>query len=464
MTMRRSDAYLPTMREGGNVERDDVRLAVRAGLIRRFGSGLYGFTPAGERVRQNIIDVVETELRAVGAQRVSLPQLNYRDIWDASGRWGSFEGEMLTLENRDGIDMCLAPSHEEGIVHLVDGHVQSYDDLPLVLYQVDSKHRDDHARNGLLRTKEFTMIDAYSLHATERDLVATYDAIHEAYERIFDAIGLDVAICDADNTVMGGSTSEEFVAPVTDGTCGLVACTTDTCRFGVTDEHDDYDEYADSIDSDDADDADDRIGDCPDCGGRLRSTDGVEVGHVFHLGTRYADAMDLTVHTESGDDNAVQMASYGIGVTRIVQTLLTQHGTDDGCNWPVTSSDCNGHDAGTDSTWHSTEASTVAPYEVAIVPLVYEADADIRRTADRVHETLQRAGVDVLLFDDADQSIGERFAETDLLGIPTRVVLGTHYTETGEIEIESSDGGTRYRAFDAAIDELTANSGAAGGG
>jgi prolyl-tRNA synthetase len=425
--VRRSDAFLATSREDRGEARDDVRLAVRAGLVRQFGSGLYGFAPTGERVRQNIVDVVASEMDAVGGQRVSLPQLNYRDIWDASGRWGSFEGEMFALENRDGAEMCLAPSHEEGVVHLVDGYVRSYDDLPVVVYQIESKHRDDHARNGLLRTKEFTMKDAYSLHATEDGLRETYREMRAAYERVFDALGLYVAICAADNSVMGGRASEEFVALVdSGGTLDLVGCERDDCRFGVTDEHPEYASYrredGRGIDA------------CPDCGGALSATEGVEVGHVFQLGTRYSEAMDLAVDTADGDRVHVQMGSYGIGVTRVVQTLLAQHADADGCRWPVT------------------DHGTVAPYEVAVVPLAYEGE--VRDAADRVHDELEAAGVDCLLFDDRERTIGERFAESDLLGAPTKVVLGNHYAETGEVELETRDGETRYRALEDAVAEL----------
>ncbi|MFC6951408.1 aminoacyl--tRNA ligase-related protein [Halorubellus litoreus] len=434
--MRRSDAFLATSREDRGEERDDVRLAVRAGLVRQFGSGLYGFAPTGERVRQKIIDVVAAEMDAIGGQRVSLPQLNYRDVWEESGRWGSFEGEMFRLENRDGVEMCLAPSHEEGVVHLVDGVVRSYDDLPLLVYQIESKHRDDHARNGLLRTKEFTMKDAYSLHATEAGLRETYREVRAAYCRIFDALGLDVVVCDADNSVMGGSASEEFVAPVDeDGTLDLVACERDDCRFGVTDEHPEFGAYRrEDGEAVDGTDRGGTSGVCPDCGGALAATEGVEVGHVFQLGTHYSDAMNLAVDTADGDRARVEMGSYGIGITRIVQTLCLQHADADGCRWPVT------------------DRGTVAPYEVAVVPLAYEGD--VRRAADRVHDELEAAGVDCLLFDDRDQTIGERFAESDLLGVPTKVVLGNHYADTGEVELETRDGDTRYRALDAAIAEL----------
>lgn len=401
--MRRSEAYLPTSREDRDCDRTAVNVALRAGLIRQFGAGLYGFTPAGERVRRNVIRIIEREMDAIGGQRVSLPQLQYRPIWEASGRWGSFEGEMYTFENREGQSMCLAPSHEEGVVHLVEGQVRSYEDLPLLVYQVGAKHRDDHPRNGLLRTKEFTMKDAYSLHADREGLDEWYGRVRGAYCRIFEALGVDFVVAEADNSVMGGSTSEEFIAPVESGTCEIVHCTAEDCLFGVTDEHPSFEELG--------------------AGG-----EGIEVGHTFKLGARYAEAMDLTVDLGDGTTGYVEMGSYGIGVTRIIQTLIEQHADEEGCRW-----------AGSD-------AGSVAPWRAAIVPLQYEGD--LRNAADQLHEACD----DSLLFDDESQTIGERFAESDLLGIPTKVVLGNHYRETGEVELESRDGETRFVDFETAIE------------
>lgn len=392
-------------------------MALRAGLVEQFGSGLYGFTPAGERVRRNVIRRIESEMDAVGGQRVNLPQLQYRPIWDRSGRWASFEGEMFTFENRDGQEMCLAPSHEEGTVHLVEGHVRSYEDLPLLLYQVGAKHRDDHARNGLLRTKEFTMKDAYSLHADGESLDEWYERVRRAYCRFFESVGVEFVVVEADNSVMGGSASEEFVAPVETGTCDLVYCGSADCRFGVTDEHPEFDDHTAG-------------GTCPDCSDGLVASEGIEVGHTFKLGTRYSEAMALTVHAVDGTARPVEMGSYGIGVTRVVQTLIEQHADDDGCRWPVT------------------DAGSVAPFHWAVVPLAYEGR--LQEAADQLHA----AGDDVLLFEDETQTIGERFAESDLLGIPTKLVLGNHFRETGEVEFESRAGSTRYVDFEQAVDVL----------
>ncbi|WP_232703110.1 aminoacyl--tRNA ligase-related protein [Halobacterium wangiae] len=399
--MRRSEAFLPTSRETVGAGSDAAKLLVRAGLVRPFGSGLWGVSPAGQRVREKLIARIRAGMDAIGGQAVSLPGLQYRERWAQSGRWGSFEGEMFTLENRDGQAMCLAPSHEEGMVHLVDGQVRSHADLPLLLYQVESKFRDDHARNGLVRTKEFTMKDAYSFHVDETGLDETYREVRAAYDRILADVGLDFAVVSADNSVMGGTASEEFVAPVADGSDRLVYCTVGDCRFGVTDEHDGFAAH-------------DSGGECPDCGGTLAESDGIEVAHVFELGTRYSSAMDLTVDDASGESRDVVMGSYGLGVDRLLQTLVQQHGGET-CAWPVTDWGC------------------VAPYRAAVIPV---GDGGVQDVAEEIFEACGRE--DVLFYDDL--SVGERFAESDLLGIPAKVVVGNTYREEGVVDLETSEG------------------------
>jgi prolyl-tRNA synthetase len=405
--MRRSEAKLFTRREAGNYESRTVELVVRAGLVRQFGSGLYGFTVTGERVRGAIIDRVDEAMTDLGAQKISLPQLNYRDIWDQSGRWNSFGEEMFTVENRDGQQMCLAPSHEEGVVRLFEGLVRSYEDLPLFCYQIGRKHRDDHARMGLLRTKEFTMKDAYSLHATEDSLVSQYERVRERYRQLFDRLGLDVVVATADNSVMGGPTSEEFLAPVETGTVGLVFCPAAECQFGATEES------PQSVEAGEA---------CPECGSTLEGGEGIEIAHIFQLGTRYSEPMGLTVDMADGSRQDVLMASYGIGIDRLLHALVAQHADDNGCRWPGEGPD------------------SVAPYTVSIIPLEY--DDELAAVADVLHEECP-AG-ETLLFDDPDQTIGERFAESDLLGVPYKVVIGNNFRETGELELETRDGDTSY--------------------
>lgn len=408
--MRRSEAALFTRRAGTGHESETVELIFRAGLVRQFGSGLYGFTLTGEQVRGAIIDRIDETMADIGAQKLRLPQLNYRNLWEESGRWESFGAEMFTLENRDGQEMCLAPSHEEGVVHLFEGLVRSYEDLPLLCYQIGRKHRDDHARLGLLRTKEFTMQDAYSLHATADSLSQTYDRVREAYADLFERLGLDVVICEADNSVMGGPASEEFVAPVETGTTALVSCPGDDCRFGVTPESPTAGVHHNPGEP------------CPSCGTALVAGEGIEIAHIFELGTHYSETMDFAIDLADGTRQDVRMGSYGIGVERLMHTILAQHGDSDGCRWPGEGSD------------------TVAPYTVSIIPLAYEDE--LAAVADVVYEECPTT--ETLLFDDPDQSIGERFAESDLLGIPYKLVIGNNFRETGEFEVETREGETSY--------------------
>ena len=405
--MRRSEAKLFTRREAGGQGGETVALVRRAGLVRQFGSGLYGFTLTGERVRGAIIDRIDEAMRGIGAQKIRLPQLNYRGLWEESGRWDSFGEEMFTLKNRDGQEMCLAPSHEEGVVHLFSGLVRSYEDLPILCYQIGRKHRDDHARRGLLRTKEFTMQDAYSLHATRESLTEHYARVREAYCGLFERLGVAFAVVGADNSVMGGPASEEFVAPVETGTTPLTCCPADDCRFGA---------IPDS--PEDAEPGED----CPDCGTTLVGGEGIEIAHIFELGDRYADPMGLAVDMADGSRQDVLMGSYGIGVERLLHTIVAQHADSDGCRWPGDGAD------------------SVAPYTVSIVPLEY--DDELAAVADVLHKECNTA--ETLLFDDPDRTIGERFAESDLLGIPYKLIIGNNFRETGELELETRDGETRY--------------------
>jgi len=435
--VRRSEALLATSREAPDAGTDATALLRRAGLIRDFGSGLYGFLPTGERVLRKVRARIEAAMDAVGAQRVGLPALQYSGDWRASGRWESFEDEMFTLENRDGQAMCLAPSHEEGAVRLLDGVVRSHDDLPLVVYQVGEKYRDDHARNGLVRCKAFEMKDAYSVHASEDSLAATYRELRAAYLRVFDDVGLDVAVVPVDDDVMGGAASEEFVAPVADGSDRLVRCTAADCRFGRTAEAAGFGAVA-------AGDA------CPDCGDRLAASEGIEVGHVFQLGRRYTEALGLTVDDAEGGESHPTMGSYGIGITRVVQTLVQQRAVD-----AAGAADGAGESAGgdrLDCRWPVTDWGSVAPYRTAIVPLDYAGRHGA--VADDLYRGCGRE--DVLLYDDPDQSIGERFAESALLGVPAKVVVGNHYDETGEVELERADGTTESVAPAAVPDAVAA--------
>ncbi|PSP78933.1 proline--tRNA ligase [Halobacteriales archaeon QS_1_68_20] len=387
--MRRSNLFIPTTKEAdSSADVVSAELAIRSGLVRQLGSGVYNFTPVGKRVFDKISEVTREEMRKRGAQEVKLPYLQYSDIWRKSGRYENFEGEMFTFENRDGQEMCLAPTHEEAMADLVRETVRSTNELPLNIFQIGRKYRDDHARNGLLRTKEFTMKDAYSFHASEESLDESYRNMRDAYISIFERLGVEFSIVSADTGVMGGSGSEEFQAPAEVGSDEINYCTEDDCRFGTKDLE---------------------VRTCQECGSDLVNGNAIEIGHIFKLGTRYSEPLDLTFDTETSQENVI-MGSYGLGVTRLIPTLIEQN-YDDGMVWP----------------------EAVAPFKYGIVPVRYTGE--VKEMADRIEESLD----DAILFDH-DVTGGEKFAEADLMGVPYKVVLGNTYTEEGQIEVEDGDG------------------------
>ena len=395
--MRRSDLFVPTSKEAeSSAQVRSAELALRSGLVDHAGAGIFSYSPTGKRVLDNVADVVRKHMDAIGAQEVSLPGLQYAEIWRQSGRWEEFEGEMFVFENREGKDMCLATTHEEPMADLVRERVRSKNNMPLALYQIGQKFRDDHPRNGLLRTKEFRMKDAYSFTSSEAALDEVYQEMKAAYVDIFEELEVEYAIVDADPSSMGGTASEEFQAPAEVGSDEMAYCPDEDCRFGTVDLEET---------------------ECPECGTELVETNSIELGHIFKLGTRYSDPLDLTFDTEDGDQEKVIMGSYGIGISRMIPALIEQRNDEDGIIWP----------------------ESVAPYSLSVIPL--NEDEEITEMATEIHD---RVGADDVLLFDGDTAIGEKFAESDLIGIPAKVILGNSYLEDGQLEVEFRDGGREF--------------------
>lgn len=391
--MERSELFVPTTKETqSEASVVSADLSLRSGLVHQYGSGVFSFTVTGKTVLEKLTDRIRAEMDAIGAQEVDLPSLQSSEIWRRSGRWENFEDEMFTLVNREGKDMCLAPTHEETIAAMVRGSLRSHRDLPLALYQVGRKYRDDHARNGLLRTKEFTMKDAYSFHATEESLDETYRAMYDAYVRIFDALGVDFAVVDADPGAMGGSASEEFQAPADIGSDEIRYCPEAECVFGSKD---------------------DAATTCPDCGTDLVHSNAIELGHIFKLGTRYSEPLELHYDDPDEETREIIMGSYGIGVSRLIPTLIEQNHDAHGIVWP----------------------EEVAPFRYAVIPVAYEGE--LGAVADDVYESLPAE--ETLLYD-TDVTTGEKFAESDLIGIPKKIIVGRSYEEDGRIEVKHRTG------------------------
>lgn len=391
--MRRSELFVTSSKETeADADCRSAELAVQSGLVHSYGSGTFGFSNLGQRVLENIESVIRDEMDRIG-QEVKMNLLQTSDMWKKSGRWKNFEGEeFFSFRNRDDREFTIAATHEEASVELVRKFIRSYRDLDLTVYQIGRKFRDDHARKGLLRTKEFIMKDAYSFHADEEGLQRKYQEFIEAYRNVFDRLGLEYSVISADNGSMGGSRSHEFIAEAEVGSDSYLKC--DSCEFGTK-----------NLETES----------CEKCGSELREVNGIEIGHCFKLGTRYSDSMDLTFDTEDGDSEDVVMASYGIGVTRLISAIIEQNNDENGITWN----------------------EEVSAFEFSIIAARHEDE--VVEKAEEIYSELDREGAEVLIYE-GERSTGERFRDSDLLGVNRKIIVGKSFLEDGKIEVESRSG------------------------
>lgn len=392
--MKRSKLFATTSKESeAEFDCRSAELAVKAGLVHNYGSGTFGFTHLGQRVLDNIEEAIRDEMDEIG-QEVTMNILQNSEMWERSGRWKNFEGdEFFTLKNRDDRDFTIAATHEEASVELVRKKIRSYRDLDFMIYQIGRKFRDDRARKGLLRGKEFFMKDAYSFHADEDQLQETYDEMLESYRNIFEKLGLEFSIVAADNGSMGGSESHEFMAESEIGSDTYLKCSNSECSFAIKDLE---------------------VESCQDCSSELDRVNGIEIGHLFQLGDRYSSKMDLTFQDRDDGEKNVLMASYGIGVSRLISAIIEQNNDENGTTWN----------------------DTVSAFDCSIIVARHEEEAE--KKAEELHEKLSDRGLEVLLFDEG--SVGEKFAESDLMGINRKVIIGQRFLEEELLEVEYRDG------------------------
>ncbi len=530
------------------------QLMLRAGLIRKLSAGLYTWMPVGLRVLRRVERIVREEMDAIGALELAMPMVQPGELWQESGRWEQYGPELLRIRDRHERDFCLGPTHEEVITDIVRSEISSYRQLPLNLYQIQNKVRDEiRPRFGVMRAREFVMKDAYSFHTGPECLQRTYELMHQAYTRVFERLGLDFRPVMADSGSIGGSTSHEFhvladsgedaiafsdsgdfaanveLAPAPDtrdqrpapseelrtvATPG-VKTIADLCAFlslpmersvktllveGSEDsvvalvlrgDHNlntikaekhplvatplrfvSEDEakaaagaptgsigpvdlavpviadfaaaaLADFVcganreeehiagvnwerDVKDFGCADLRnvvAGDpSPDGRGQLQIRRGIEVGHIFQLGTKYSEAMKAEVLDENGRTCTLFMGCYGIGVSRIVAAAIEQNHDERGIIWP----------------------EAMAPFEVAIVPINMQKSAAVAEAAETLYEQCLNEGIEVLL-DDRNERPGVKFADMELLGVPHRITIGDRALGDGEIEYQARRQGDAQR-------------------
>ena len=549
--MRFSQLLIPTLKETpSEAEVVSHQLLLRAGFIRKLSSGIYSYLPLGLAAIRKVERIVREEMNRAGAQELLLPMVQPGDLWKESGRWEKYGPELLRFTDRHSRESCLGPTHEEVITDLIRFNVHSYKELPLNLYQIQTKFRDEiRPRFGLMRGREFIMKDGYSFDATEDGADATYKKMHEAYHRIFARCGLAFRAVEADTGTIGGSFSHEFMVLADTGEDTIVICK--GCEYAANMEkarcqtptapatpallalekietpgkkkvaavteflnvsskelvktlvymaddkpvavllRGDHEVQtvklanALGVNTDNLRLADDKeifdttgtpsgylgpiglkipvladneltrmhnfaiganeknfhllnanlnrdftpqtITDlrqvtsedrCPTCGGSLELTRGIEVGHIFKLGTKYSEALKATFLDNQGAEQPFIMGCYGIGVSRTVAAAIEQNHDKDGIIFPL----------------------PIAPFQVILLNLSPK-DETITAAASRLYDQLGKAGIEVLL-DDRDERPGSKFKDADLLGIPYRVMVGKSFSEKGEVEIRDRATGT----------------------
>ena len=554
--MRTSKYLLSTLKETpADAEVISHQLMLRAGMIRKVAAGLYTWLPTGYRVLKKVENIVREEMNKAGAIEVLMPVVQPADIWQESGRWEQYGPELLRIKDRGDRDFVLGPTHEEVITDLLRNEVSSYKQLPLNVYQIQTKFRDEvRPRFGVMRSREFIMKDAYSFHTSQESLQETYDDMYKAYSAVFTRAGLNFRAVRADTGSIGGNWSHEFQVLADSGEDDIVFSTesdyaaniemaqalaptqsrsaptkamelVDTPDAKTIDElvaqfnlpiektvktlmvkatkesghqlvallvrgdHTLNEIKAEKIDivasplefateeeiravvnagpgslgpvnlnmpiiidrdvavmSDfsaganidhkhyfninwERDAALPRIEDIrnvvegdisPDGKGTLQIKRGIEVGHIFQLGTKYSEAMKATVQGEDGQNHVMIMGCYGIGVSRIVAAAIEQCHDDRGIIWP----------------------EAIAPFSVVIIPMNMHKSEKVQATAEKLYADLQALGIEVL-FDDRKERPGVMFADAELIGIPHTIVIGERNLDNGEVEYKHRAGGDK---------------------
>jgi prolyl-tRNA synthetase len=439
--MRLSRYFMPILREPPReAEIVSHRLMLRAGMMRQEAAGIYAFLPLGLRVLNKISDIVREEQNRAGAIELLMPTMQSADLWRESGRYDAYGKEMLRIKDRHERDMLFGPTNEEMITDIFRAYVRSYKDLPLNLYHIQWKFRDEvRPRFGLMRGREFLMKDAYSFDVDQAGAEHSYNKMFVAYLRTFARMGLKSIPMRADTGPIGGNLSHEFIILADTGE-SEVFCHKDFLDMPTPPADVNFDDraelkgifdkwtsqYAATSDMHDAA----AYGQVP--ANKQVSARGIEVGHIFYFGTKYSAPMKAVVATGAGGDVPVHMGSYGIGPSRLVAAIIEASHDDAGIIWP----------------------EPVAPFKVALLNLK-QGDAATNGACEELYRGLTAKGIDVL-YDDTDKGAGAKFNTADLIGLPYQVMVGPRGLAEGKVEVKKrADGSKEMMSPAAALDLLS---------
>ena len=403
-----SKIFLPTLKDSPqDAEIISHKLMLRSGMIRRVTSGIYTWLPLGLRVLRKVENIVREEMNASGAQEVLMPMVQPRELWEETNRWKKMGPELLRIQDRHERDFCLGPTHEEVITDLIRNNIKSYKELPLNLYQIQTKFRDEvRPRYGVMRGREFLMKDSYSFNLNDESLAESYLLMKNTYKKIIDRLGLKFKIVKADSGAIGGDVSEEFHILAENGEDTIAV--SDSSDFAINTE----------LLLKEGEDLNSLQGKpSPDGEGVIEIKKGIEIGHIFQLGRVYADAMNANVLDQEGKATSLFMGCYGIGVSRLVAAAIEQNNDDKGIIWP----------------------DSIAPYEVNIVAIGFDKNEEIAKAAIDLYNQLLSMGYEAML-DDRKDGYGTKMKDAELIGVPINVIIGKQYLQNNEIELKHRDG------------------------
>ena len=385
-----SKLFVPTTRQDpSDAELISHKLMVRSGMIKKTAAGIYNWLPLGYKVLKKVENIVRKNLDNFGAQEILMPMVQPAELWKESLRFDQYGKELLKFKDRSDRDFVLGPTHEEIICEIFRSYPISYKELPINLYQIQTKFRDEiRPRFGVMRCREFLMKDAYSFDIDEKGMEKSYENMKDAYVSIFNDIGLDYRIVKADAGNIGGDVSEEFHI-IADSGEDLLAIS-DSSDFAANVEVLEYEKDPSELDGEPS----------PDGKGKLMIKRGIEVGHIFQLGQKYSEKMSVSIKDSSGKGIDVFMGCYGVGVSRIVAAAIEQNHDDKGIIWPY----------------------AIAPFHVNVICLDPKKE-EVLKECESVYQIIKDAGHDVLL-DDRDIRAGQKFTDNEILGIPYSIVIG----------------------------------------
>ncbi|MEO3415597.1 proline--tRNA ligase [Roseovarius sp. CAU 1744] len=424
--MRLSRYFLPVLKENpAEAQIVSHRLMLRAGMIKQAAAGIYSWLPLGFKVLRKIENIVHEEQARAGHMAMLMPTIQSADLWRESGRYDAYGAEMLRIKDRHDRDMLFTPTAEELITDIFRAHVGSYKDLPLTMYQIQWKFRDEvRPRFGVMRGREFYMKDGYNFDLTKEDALHAYNRHLVSYLRTYERMGLQAIPMRADSGPIGGDDTHEFLVLAETGESEVFydSAVTDI-RLGEREiDYDDVDQcravmeeftalYARTDETHD----EQKFNQIPEA--RRRSARGIEVGQIFYFGTKYSEPLGATVQGPDGKPVPVHMGSHGIGVSRLVGAIIEASHDDKGIIWP----------------------EGVTPYHAGIVNLK-QGDAEADAACESLYDALQAIGLEPL-YDDRDERAGGKFATMDLIGLPWRITVGPRGLKNGVVELTSRRSG-----------------------